>query len=211
MQPQPRAHSLGQSQGWVSCLHWVSSGCLSQVLQLWGRRRPYKGMAPKVLMGKERSPGEEEHTEVGSGGFHTLARGELSFFLPVTTSEMQIQSFRRFAVLIRWKQTNWTRDTDMPWTWTSFCGCPAPCQLHGQTSSLPYLLEEVNSLNMGDSALTLVQTMQMAGPHRAPSTYVMTVTETFTRIRPRMVEVFSLKVTDLVLLKAMYNLWKCYY
>lgn len=75
---------------------------------------------------------------------------------------------------------------------------------------LPYLLEEVNSLSVGDSALPLVETVRVAGTHRAPSTYVMTVTGIFTRIRPRMVEVPSLKVTELVLLKAMYNLWKYY-
>lgn len=56
-------------------------------------------MAPKVLTGKEGGPGEEEYTKVGSGGFHALAGGELSFFLPAATSEMEIGSFRRCAVL----------------------------------------------------------------------------------------------------------------
>lgn len=72
------------------------------------------GMALKGLMGKNINPGEEEYTKMHSKGFQTLARSELPFYLPVTISEMEIPSFRRFTVLIRLKQTNWTRDTHMP-------------------------------------------------------------------------------------------------
>lgn len=72
------------------------------------------GMALKGLMGKNINPGEEEYTKMHPKGFQTLSRSELPFYLPVTISEMEIRSFRRFTVLIRLKQTNWTRDTHMP-------------------------------------------------------------------------------------------------
>lgn len=79
--------------------------------------------------GKEHNPREEEYTKMHSKRFHTLARSELPFYQPVTISEMEIGSFRRFTVLVRLKQTNWTRDTHMPWTRTSSCGYLVRCQL----------------------------------------------------------------------------------
>lgn len=72
------------------------------------------GMAQKGLMGKNINAGEAEYTKMHSKGFHTLARSELPFYLPVTISEMEIRSLRRFTVLIRLKQTNWTRNTHVP-------------------------------------------------------------------------------------------------
>lgn len=79
-----------------------------------GRGVAPQGMALKGLMGKNTNPGEEEYTKMHTKGFHTLARSELPFYLPVTISEMEIDSLRRFTGLIRLKQTNWTRDTYMP-------------------------------------------------------------------------------------------------
>lgn len=61
---------------------------------------PYKGMGLRGLMGKKtRKPREEEHTKVSSRGFHALAGGERSFYLPMATSKTEIQSFRRFTLI----------------------------------------------------------------------------------------------------------------
>lgn len=50
-----------------------------------------EGMGLRGLMGKKiRKPREEAHTNVPSRGFHILARGELSFYLPMAISKMEI-------------------------------------------------------------------------------------------------------------------------
>ena len=96
MQPHPKAHSLEAEPGVGGIPHWVPQ--LDASVHSYHSHRgagkgegvALQGNATEGPDGKGNSPGEEEHTKVHSRGLHILARGELSFHLPMTAAGMEI-------------------------------------------------------------------------------------------------------------------------